>query len=163
MTSRSETLEGLLARRPAPVGTAKQRKCVMRERRPESAEGPVLIAIDHLFVGGQDDGCAQTMYDALGALDAAWPEAIAPIAASDLALLVACARERAQSGEAAGRERDALQGAARRVGHVLERAPHRRTESRRVAGRFVPGSLDGTGIDPGQDGGTVFTLGADVR
>jgi hypothetical protein len=139
----------------------------MRERRPDSAEGPVLIAIDHLFVGNEADGLAQAVYDALGALDAAWPAAIAPIGAADLAVLVGAARAAPRAAGPVGRERDLLQGAARRVGHVLERAPRSEGERRRSAdgrrGRFVSGSGEPSSIDPGQDGGTVFTLGMDVR
>jgi hypothetical protein len=133
----------------------------MRERRPDAAEGPVLIAIDHLFVGSESDGLAQAVYDALGALDAAWPAAIAPLGAADLAALVDAARAAPRAAQPAGRERAALQGAVRRVGHVLERTP-RTEEARRPSRRFVTGG-GRPAVDPGQDGGTLSTLGLDSR
>jgi hypothetical protein len=73
-----------------------------------------FVAIDHRFIDDELDGVAQEVYDALGALDAAAPAAIAPLRREDLVALVE-AGERAACGERA-------ESAARRVRHVLERS-----------------------------------------
>lgn len=95
----------------------------MATRRHPDAERPVVLAIDHLFVDDESDGLAQAAYDALGALDAAWPSAICPIASEDLRTLVAGALARCRELDFRGDEQQELAAAARRVGHLLERAP----------------------------------------
>jgi hypothetical protein len=79
----------------------------------------VLLAIDHLFV--DDERVADGVYQALGALDAACPLAIATLSPDDLRLLVAAAAGSAARQPASAR-RALLDGACRRIEHVLDRA-----------------------------------------
>ena len=97
----------------------------MSGHRPEDAERPVLLAIDHLFVGGESDGLLQQVYDALGALDSAAPSALCPISADDLAVLVAATVRHCADLDPRSDERQAALGAVRRIRHVMVRSPER--------------------------------------
>jgi hypothetical protein len=95
----------------------------MSDRRPVGARRPVLLAIDELFVCADGRAHEQEVWTALGALDVACPQAIAPLSAADLSLLVAVAREWEADAAASDERRGPVAGAARRLAHVLERAP----------------------------------------
>jgi hypothetical protein len=88
--------------------------------RPADAEPPTLLAIDHLFA--DDEAALDAVYQALGGLDAACPLTLAPLSTCDLGIVVAAASAFAATLPASVR-RDALGGACRRLGHVLDRAP----------------------------------------
>jgi hypothetical protein len=88
---------------------------------PRIADPPVVLAVDHLFIGDESDGFTDGLYRALGALDAECPEAIMTLSALDLHVLVEWAERWADSLEGDEDERAAVRAAARRVRHVLER------------------------------------------
>jgi hypothetical protein len=81
----------------------------------------IVIAIDHAFIGDESDGLTQDVYDALGALDAAWPEAIAHIRVEDMQALARVGERASRLPDPALERSDPLRAAARRVRHVLER------------------------------------------
>lgn len=92
----------------------------MPRSRPDG-DDPVVVAIDHRFVPAGSDELAQRVYDALGALDAACPEALLTLSADDLAALVHASRRWLAFSIPTIEERVPVEGAIRRCGHVLER------------------------------------------
>jgi hypothetical protein len=95
----------------------------MSAGRPASTARPVLFALDHLFIPSHEDPVAQDAYDALGALDAACPEAIATLSTDDLATLVRAALAWTRPLGSGAPSHDQVTGAAARISHVLERYP----------------------------------------
>jgi hypothetical protein len=82
---------------------------------------PFFVAIDHRFIANALEDVAQGVYDALGALDAAAPDAIATVGGDDLLALVHAGERWAEAGEAPYESRAAVADASRRVRHLLER------------------------------------------
>jgi hypothetical protein len=105
----------------------------MSTGRSASPERPVLLALDHLFIPPHEDPAAQAVYDALGALDAACPEAIATLSTDDLVTLIRIALVWTSTAEPESPEHDEVAAAARRVAHVVERSPRRRFDGRRAS------------------------------
>jgi hypothetical protein len=103
----------------------------MSTGRPASSERPVLLALDHLFIPSQEDPAVQAVYDALGALDAACPEAIATLSADDLTILIRAALAWTRTIEPEQPEPREVMAAAGRLAHVLERFPRREFDPRR--------------------------------
>jgi hypothetical protein len=95
----------------------------MSADRPASTERPVLFALDHLFIPARDEPIAQGAYDALGALDAACPEAIATLSTDDLAMLVRGALAWTRTLGSGAPSHEQMVGAADRISHALERCP----------------------------------------
>jgi hypothetical protein len=82
---------------------------------------PFFVSIDHRFIADALDDVAQGVYDALGALDAAAPDAIATVGGDDLRALVRAGERWAEIGEGPYESRAAVADATRRVRHLLER------------------------------------------
>jgi hypothetical protein len=93
--------------------------------RPEEAARPVLLAIDELFATGGSQCMLQQVYDALGALDDAAPEALCPISPDDLGLLIAATVRWCGTLDPRSDERQMALGALRRIRHVVARSPER--------------------------------------
>jgi hypothetical protein len=82
---------------------------------------PFLVSVDHRFIGDELDDVAQGVYDALGALDAAAPHAIATIGCEDLYALVDASERWIETGDVPFGSREAVIDASRRLRHLLER------------------------------------------
>jgi hypothetical protein len=95
-------------------------------RRGQAADAslnasPFFVSIDHRFIASGLDDVAQGVYDALGALDAAAPDAIATVGRDDLYALVDASERWVETGAAPFERRAAVIDASRRLRHLLER------------------------------------------
>jgi hypothetical protein len=82
----------------------------------------MVLAIDHRFVDGAGQDEASQVYYAIAQLEEVCPASTCPIRSDDLEALLGFA-ERALKLEASPSAVDPLAGAARRLRHVLDRAP----------------------------------------
>ena len=89
--------------------------------RAQADTCPVFISIDELFVGDDAEEIVADVYTALGALDAACPEALATLGADDLRRLAAAGARWAELELETPADQVALLGAVRRLRHLLER------------------------------------------
>jgi hypothetical protein len=89
-----------------------------------TARGKTILAIDHAFIGSEDDDLAESVYLALAELEIAWPGAIAPMRIDDLAVLCDVRDSCASGSELSTSLREASTGACRRIRHVLDRSDH---------------------------------------
>ncbi len=86
-----------------------------------ASTSPFFVSIDHRFIARGVDDVAQGVYDALGALDAAAPEAIATVGRDDLYALVDASERWVEAGAVPIESRAAVIDASRRLRHLLER------------------------------------------
>jgi hypothetical protein len=91
----------------------------------EGTPGPstykTILAVDHAFIGHEEDGLTAAVYLALADLELAWPASVAPIRIDDLELLCDAAEHFHGASRFSLARRDALADASRRVRHVLDR------------------------------------------
>jgi hypothetical protein len=81
----------------------------------------IILAVDHAFIGHEEDGLTAAVYLALADLELAWPAAVAPIRIDDLELLCDAAEHFHGASRFSLARRDALADASRRVRHMLDR------------------------------------------
>jgi hypothetical protein len=81
----------------------------------------VYFSIFHAFIDDDLDSLAQDVYDALGALDAAAPEAIKTFRGNDLCEAVDAAERWSRSDECTPEERETLRGSVRRLRRIVRR------------------------------------------
>jgi hypothetical protein len=115
--------------RPSPRSGRWRDRASLPEPRPtsgyEGGLGPsnykIILAVDHAFIGHEEDGLTDAVYLALADLELAWPASVAPVRIDDLELLCDAAEHFHGANRFSLARRDALADAARRVRHMLDR------------------------------------------